>query len=114
MQITSNQYKAILNKNKPNKYNAKKTIVDGIKFPSKKEAEYYSFLKTSKENGIVKLFLRQTPFHLPGNVKYLLDFLVFYNDGRILFIDVKGKDTPISNLKRKQVTDLYGIEINLV
>src|ERR1044072_3582420 len=114
MQITSAQYKKLATK--CHKYNAKQTIVDGIKFPSKKEAEYYTKLKFSKQQGQLLYFLRQVPFHLPGNVKYLADFMVVYHDPHyhfdtIEYIDVKGKDTPMSKLKRKQVKDLYGVEI---
>ena len=112
MQITTAQYKKLATK--CHKYNAKQTIIDGIKFPSKKEAEWYTKLKFLKKDEHLKYFLRQVPFHLPGNVKYLTDFMTVYFDGSIEFIDVKGRDTPMSKLKRKQVLDLYGVEIKLV
>lgn len=99
---------------KKNKYNAKPTHVDGIRFDSKKEAEYYKQLKLIKENGALIMFLRQTPFHLPGGVIYRLDFMEFWASGEVDFIDVKGRDTPMSKLKRKQVEELYHIKIKLV
>lgn len=95
------------------KFNAKITEVDGIKFHSKKEATYYQALKIHQRTGILLFFLRQTPFHLPGNTKYILDFMEFWANGDINFIDVKGKDTAMSKLKRKQVEALYPIKIIL-
>jgi hypothetical protein len=98
---------------KKNKFNAKKTLVDGISFHSKAEANYYSYLKHLQATGIIAFFLRQTPIHLPGNTKYLADFLIFYTNGNVRFVDVKGRDTPTSILKRKQVEALYPITIEI-
>jgi hypothetical protein len=98
---------------KKNKYNAVATVVDGFRFDSKKEAAYYSKVKILKEKGEIILFLRQVPFHLPGQVTYRLDFLEFWRDGDIKFVDVKGRDTPMSKIKRKQVEEIYNIKITL-
>ena len=84
-----------------------RTNVDGIKFASKLEAAYYVYLKGLKQSGAVVTFLRQVPFYLPGNPKYVCDFLVFYRDGGCDFIDVKGTITREFNLKRKLVEELY-------
>jgi hypothetical protein len=56
-------------------------------------------------------FLMQVPFRLPGKTKYLLDFLVFWKDGRQTFEDTKGKRTPMYIMKKKQVEALYPIRI---
>lgn len=93
------------------KFHAKPTTYDGIKFSSKKESSRYSQLKILKQQGEVLFFLRQTPFHLPGNTKYVCDFVVFWNDGNVTFEDVKGMKTPMYVLKKKQVEDIYPIEI---
>ena len=102
---------------KKNKYRNTPTRVDGIRFDSKKEANYYKDLKAIKEHkdGGLIMFLRQTPFHLPGEppVIYRLDFMEFWEDGRVKFVDVKGRDTPMSKLKRKQVEALYHVTIDL-
>ncbi len=45
---------------------------------------------------------------------YRLDFMEFMADGTVLFVDVKGRDTAMSKLKRKQVEELYPIVITLV
>lgn len=96
------------------KFGAKRCTVDDIKFPSKLEARFFCQLKLRKQAGDVIFFLRQCPFHLPGDVKYLVDFVVFLANGDIEFIDTKGKDTPLSLAKRKMVEDLYPIKIKLV
>jgi hypothetical protein len=98
---------------KKNKYNAVATIVDGFRFDSKKEAEYYKGCKLLKARGTIVLLLRQVPFHLPGQVTYRLDFMEFYSNGNVKFVDVKGRDTAMSKLKRKQVEALYDITITL-
>ena len=95
------------------KFNAVQTEVGGIKFPSKKEAAYYADLKLLQRSGELLFFLRQVPFDLPGNVKYRLDFMEFWADGRIEFSDTKGLDTPLSKTKRKQVEALYPVKIVL-
>lgn len=101
---------------KKHKYNARKTVVDGITFDSKKEAARYEELKLLKAAGEVLLIQLQIPFLLPGVPKrrYLLDFQVFWADGHVSFEDVKGRDTDMSKLKRTQVLDLYGVEIELL
>jgi Protein of unknown function (DUF1064) len=93
-----------------NKYNAKKTIVDGIKFDSKKESDYYVQLKLEESAGLIDYFLRQVPFDLPGNIKYRVDFMVVYQSS-IKYVDVKGYMTSISKMKIKQVESIYNVEI---
>lgn len=94
-----------------NKFNAKRTFVDGITFDSKREANRYGVLKGLRDAGIVIRFLRQVPFDLPGGVKYRLDFLVWWADGRVTFEDVKGFKTQVYAIKKKQVEELYNLTI---
>jgi hypothetical protein len=97
-----------------NKYGNTKTRIDGITFDSQKEAQYYVMLKTMQQpGGPVLFFLRQVPFDLPGNTKYRVDFQVFYTDGRIRFIDVKGFVTKDFKKAKAQVEALYPIKIEL-
>lgn len=96
------------------KFNAVQCKADGIKFASKRERHWYYLLKIQQGAGEVLFFLRQVPFTLPGNTKYVLDFMVFYANGEIAFLDVKGVLTPQFVLKKKQVEDLYPIEIECV
>ena len=93
------------------KFNATITERAGIKFRSKKEARYYDMLCLLQRQRDVVFFLMQTKFHLPGNVTYSCDFQVFYPDGTIQFIDVKGKRTKEYIRKKKMVEALYPIEI---
>ncbi len=97
---------------KKNKFNATATQVDGYNFPSKKEAGYYQDLKIRvMPGGDVLFFLRQVPFHLPGNTTYRVDFQVFYQSGEIAFIDVKGRRTKAFIRAKKQVEALYPVTI---
>ncbi len=93
------------------KYNSLITTVDDIKFASKKESSHYHNLKLMKKKGDIIFFLRQVPFHLPGNVKYICDFQVFWSNGEVSFEDVKGYKTELYNTKKKIVESLYPIKI---
>ena len=94
-----------------NKFNAKKTVVDGITFDSQKEARYYSHLKILQRQGDVIMFLRQVPFELPGNTKYRVDFQVWEKDGTVRHVDVKGRRTKEYIRAKKQVEALYPVTI---
>ena len=96
------------------KFKAIRTEKDGKNFDSKIEARYYSQLKMRQSAGEVIFFLCQVPFLLPGGVRYVSDFQVFLSDGTVEFIDVKGRDTPMSIAKRKMVEDLYPVQIKIV
>lgn len=93
------------------KFRAKQTILDDIKFSSKKEAKRYQELKLLREKGEVLFFLRQTAFHLPGNVRYVCDFMVFWTNGDITIEDVKGIRTDLFIVKKKILEAVYPIEI---
>lgn len=99
---------------KKSKYAAQAVVVDGIRFDSKKEARYYSELKLRQKAGEVLFFLRQVPFHLPGNIRYVIDFQEFHADGTVHFVDTKGFETETFKLKRAQVEDLYPVIIKTV
>ena len=96
------------------KFNAKRTVCDGIKFPSELEAAYYQQLKIRQAAGDVLFFLRKVPFHLPGGVKYVVDFVRFDADGTVHFVDCKGMKTDMYIAKKKMVEALYPIEIEEV
>jgi len=93
------------------KFNAVITERDGFKFHSKKEAKYYDLLKLEERAGNVLFFLRQVPFHLPGNTRYICDFQVFYASGVVKFIDVKGFRKYEYVAKKKMVEALFPVEI---
>lgn len=85
--------------------------VAGILFASKLEASRFRDLELLKLGGAVRFFLRQVPFHLPGGVRYVVDFVVFWADGRTTFEDAKGHRTETYQLKRRQVEALYPVKI---
>ena len=96
------------------KFRAIPTELDGIKFASRKEAKRYRELRLLEKSGELLFFLRQVPFHLPGNVKYVCDFFCFWKDGNITIEDVKGIKMPMYVLKKKQVEAIYPIQITEV
>lgn len=96
---------------KLSKYKNEPVEVDGMRFDSIAEATYYQRLKIMLQAGELTHFLRQVPFDLPGGVKYRLDFLVFYTDGLIDHVDVKGAFTEVFRIKKRQVEALYPIKI---
>ncbi|HBF0311310.1 TPA: DUF1064 domain-containing protein [Clostridioides difficile] len=93
------------------KYNNKKIIIDGIKFDSKDESEYYLYLKEKKENGEIKDFGLQQKFELQPKFKkdgknyraitYTVDFAIYKWDGEVVYIDVKGYSTQQGELRKK-------------
>ncbi len=89
------------------KFKAKPKKIDDIHFASTKEAKRYRELKLLRQSGDVLFFLIQVPFRLPGGVKYMLDFQVFWADGTVTFEDVKGLRTPLYIAKKKMVEELY-------
>lgn len=96
------------------KFRAIRTELDGIKFASRKEAKRYRELRLLEKSGELLFFLRQVPFHLPANVKYVCDFLCFWKDETVTVEDVKGIKTPLYILKKKQVEATYPVSITEV
>ena len=96
---------------KKSKYNANKVEVDGVKFDSQKEADYYNELKLRLQAGDIKGFCRQAEFVLASNVRYKADFVVFNNDGTTEIIDVKGFKTETYKLKKKLFEDKFDLKI---
>lgn len=100
------------------KYRAKPTEVDGIRFASKKEAARWKELLVLQASGVVKDIQRQVEYRLEfaGQLlcKYRADFV--YDEMRkglwhSVTEDVKGYKTPMYALKRKMMKVMLGIEI---
>ena len=96
------------------KYRNKITEIDGIKFSSRLEAHYYCLLKQWQKEKKVNFFLRQTPFHISATVTYRADFMVFYTDGLVQVVDIKGFETDTFKLKKKLVEEKYNIVIEVL
>ena len=97
---------------KPNKYNARKTMVCGHTFDSKREAEIYLDLLARKQHGeIVSIGLQPSYTLLEGfrdntgkkqrAITYTADFFVTYADGHSEVIEVKGVRTRDYLLRKK-------------
>lgn len=98
-----------------NKYNAKITIVDGIKFRSKLEANRYKTLKILERTKIIKDLKLQVPFSflIDGKkiFRYYADFA--YNmEGKDVIEDAKGCKTTTYKLKKKLIEAQFKISIN--
>ena len=104
------------------KYNNQKTIVDGIKFDSKKEAEYYCQLKLLKQAGEIKDYRLQPRYELQPAfeknskkyraITYIADFAIINNDGTTEVVDIKGVETQVFKIKKKIFEYMYP-ELNL-
>lgn len=105
---------------KRNKYNAVKTVVDGISFDSKREAARYGELCVLEKSGSISFMMFQPEFPCVVNgkliCKYRADFEYTENGARVTE-DVKSKVTaklPVYRIKKKLVEALHGITITEV
>ena len=100
--------------NKKSKYGANKVEIDGIKFDSQKEGNYYNELKIRLQTGEIRGFCRQAEFILAPNLRYKADFIVFNNDGTAEIVDVKGFKTQVYKDKKKVFEDKFNLKIEEV
>lgn len=104
-----------------NKYGAKKIVIDGIKFDSKMEADYFLYLKQQpniigfilqpKFSLLDKFIKREIKFR---GIDYKADFEVLYTDGHKEVIDIKGMETDVFKIKRKLFENKYPQELILL
>src|SRR5687767_11147003 len=111
--MTSEQFR---NMAKPHKYGARQTVVDGIKFPSRKEANRYSELRLLEKADKVRDIRCQVRMPLEVNgllvTHYVADFVYWdVEQGKRIWEDTKGFITDSFRIKAKLVRALYGIEI---
>ncbi len=92
------------------------TEVDGIRFPSRREARRYGELKLLLRGGAISDLQLQVKYPLPVNGHlvghYVADFV--YKDEstkRTIVEDVKGVRTSVYVLKSKLMKAIYGITI---
>ena len=93
------------------------TEVDGIRFDSEKEADYYWQLHWMMREGTVKEVELQPKFVLQPGYKhegrkirpiiYKADFKVTEADGHVYYVDTKGMKTPVYLLKKKMLLYKY-------
>lgn len=93
------------------KYHNKKTVIDGIKFDSKLEAERYTQLKILERVGVIRDLELQPEYELIPSFRkngktwrktvYKADFRYILSDGdRIIIEDVKGSTAVITDVFR--------------
>lgn len=122
------------------KYGNRKTVVDGITFDSKKEANRFKELQLLERAGKITALQRQVKYVLiptqrefsneiykkgahqghfkPGKVlekecSYIADF-AYIQDGAYVVEDTKGVRTEAYKIKRKLMLERYGIQIREV
>ena len=113
---------------KPSKYRNRKTVLDGITFDSKREAQRYAELQALASRNLIEDLRHQVPFELAPGVKfsgesrrkpalrYVADF-AYKLDGRLVVEDVKSKVTAGAaayRIKRHLMLSVHGIEVKEV
>lgn len=107
---------------KQSKYKNKKTVVSGIMFDSKKEAQRYIDLVALINAGLVRDLNLQRPYAITINnmlvCEYVADFVYgkMVPDGTWVTVveDAKGMKTAEYRLKKKLMKAVLGIEIQEV
>lgn len=97
------------------KYYAVSTVIDGIRFASKREARRYRQLELLQKAGEISGLCLQPRFPISVNgehvCEYRADFSYKDKSGEVVVEDVKGVKTPVYRLKKRLVRALYGVEI---
>lgn len=123
------------------KYGNHKVTIDGIEFDSKKEGNYYLYLKQLEKNGVISNLRMQVPYEIIPAVwgerkkqlktkekteryciqkatHYLADFVYIVTaTGQQEVVDVKGNATrkdPVYRLKNKLMLAVHNIQIKEV
>lgn len=99
-----------------NKYGNRRVEIDGMKFDSQHEAEFYfGTLVPRMRAGELKTVCRQVKFDLPGGIVYVADFVTIRPDMSIEGVyDAKSEPTKQNRVyinKKKQMKACWGIDI---
>jgi hypothetical protein len=103
--------------NKKTKFHAYKVVINNITFDSLNESRFYIKILKEQKQGLIKSFELQKRFEIiPAYIKnnkkirkaeYLADFVIHYNNGSTMVIDIKGIETDVFKLKKKLVEYMY-------
>lgn len=107
------------------KYHSRSIVVDGIKFPSHREARRYRELKLLERAGEIRdLELQKKYVLIPAQKKpsggteractYTADFVYRDSTGREVVEDAKGMHTQQYVIRRKLMLWVHGIEVREV
>ena len=100
-----------------NKYGAKKVVIGGEVFDSKKEFYRWSDLKLLERAGKISDLKRQVKYVLIPKQKgeractYVADFVYIDSDGNTVVEDTKGVRTDAYRIKKKLMLWVHGIRI---
>lgn len=114
---------------KPSKYRNVKVTIDGQRFDSKREADYWLLLKERERRGEIDSLCRQVEFALcaPDRTNqddqhrrnmlvssYIADYQFYDQTGNRHVVDAKGKRTAMYQLKKKWLELQDGVIIEEV
>lgn len=111
LRIAASDYAGLVSAKKAPKYHNKKTVVDGIVFDSKGEANRYGELKMLERSGQIEHLRLQVAYELRGMngdkiCKYIADF-EYIENGKMVVEDFKGLATQAYKLKAKLFKDNF-------
>jgi hypothetical protein len=103
------------------KYRATPVVIDGIRFKSRLEGDYYAQLKLRKLSGEITHWHREVIVDLGGGVVHRIDWLLFFSyepktgiENPWEYVEVKGYDTPAGKAKRRIAESIIGEKITVV
>ncbi len=96
---------------KESKYRNEPTVVDGIRFASKAEAERWQTLRMLERQGKISGLHRQVRHKLLIETTYVSDFEYFETNGKLIVEDVKGMVTRSYARKAREMKKQLGIEV---
>ena len=111
---------------RPNKYGNKKVVVDGETYDSQREYKRWQDLCVLEQDGQISRLERQVTYVLAPSVllhgeakkkpalRYVADFTyVAAGSPNVVVEDAKGRDTPVSRIKRHLMKSVHGIDVRL-
>lgn len=108
------------------KYRAQPQVVDGVRFDSKRELKRWRELQLLESAGKISRLERQVAYVLAPSIqlrgearkkpalRYVADFTyVEAGSPHVVVEDAKGRDTPVSRIKRHLMKSVHGIDVRL-
>lgn len=117
--ISLTEARKLLKPKSKSKYGNRKTVVDGRKYDSAREAAYCEGLIKLEKAGEISGLVFQRRFALLGPTgelmaTYIADACFIDHEGRFRCQDVKGFVTREFKLKKKMMRALLGIEVEII
>ena len=102
-----------------NKFNAKRTELDGIVFDSQRESQYYALLKRREKLGEVSGVELQQPYALTIDGQLICTYRADFSfddlvERRHRVVDTKGVITPEFRIKQKLMKAIHNIDVEVV